>query len=63
MAGGLLPPEEDEAHCAFATGGVIFVLEDADLQVGKVGKVGRICCALMLCSGVAWWPNACLLIT
>ena len=46
MAGGLQPPEEDEGHCAFATGGVTFVLEDCDLQVGKVGKVGPPPCAL-----------------
>lgn len=39
MAGGLQPPEEEDTHCAFATGGVIFVLQDVDLQVGKVGKV------------------------
>lgn len=54
MAGGLQPPEEAEAHCAFATGGVTFVLEDADLQVGKVGKVGPSLRALHQLSGLAW---------
>lgn len=43
MVGGLAPPAaEDELAAAQAgKGGVYFVLEDADLQVGKVGKVGR----------------------
>ena len=41
MAGGLQPPEEEEdpAVTYAAKGGVYFVLEDADLQVAKVGKV------------------------
>lgn len=42
MVGGLKAPvgEAEEAAAAAAEkGGIYFVLEDADLQVGKVGKV------------------------
>jgi hypothetical protein len=41
MAGGLQPPndEEDAAVVYAPKGGIYFVLEDADLTVGKVGKV------------------------
>lgn len=41
MVGGLKPPSEEEENAAViaSNSGVIFVLEDADLQVGKVGKV------------------------
>jgi hypothetical protein len=42
MVGGLRPPvaeEEEAATAAQEKGGVYFILEDADLQVGKVGKV------------------------
>lgn len=41
MVGGLrAPPQEDEDAAVLADkGGIFFVLEDADLQVGKVGKV------------------------
>lgn len=41
MAGGLQPPvEEQDPAVEYATkGGVYFILEDADLQVGKLGKV------------------------
>ena len=41
MVGGLrAPPREAEEAAAVAEkGGIYFVLEDADLQVGKVGKV------------------------
>lgn len=41
MAGGLQPPdeEEDPAIKYASKGGIYFVLEDADLKVGKVGKV------------------------
>jgi hypothetical protein len=42
MVGGLRPPvaEEDEkAKEAQDKSGIYFILEDADLQVGKVGKV------------------------
>ena len=39
--GGLKPPsaEDEEAAVVASQSGVIFILEDADLQVGKVGTV------------------------
>lgn len=44
MAGGLQPPvEEQDPAVEYATkGGVYFILEDADLQVGKLGKEFRL---------------------
>jgi hypothetical protein len=41
MVGGLKAPSDDgdPAEEFAAKGGVYFVLEDADLQIGKVGKV------------------------
>eukprot|EP00892_Ulva_mutabilis_P007826 jgi/Ulvmu1/5415/UM022_0210.1 len=44
MAGGLQPPdEEEEPVVQYATkAGIYFVLEDADLKVGKVGKEFRL---------------------
>lgn len=44
MAGGLQPPDEveDPAIEYASKGGIYFVLEDADLQVGKLGKVRQL---------------------
>ena len=41
MAGGLQPPDEEEDPAVeyVSKGGIYFILEDADLQVGKLGKV------------------------
>lgn len=43
MAGGLQPPaiEEEEAAACAQGQGVIFILDDAQLEVGQVGKVCR----------------------
>jgi hypothetical protein len=53
MVGGLrAPPQEDEDAAVIAEkGGIYFVLEDADLQVGKVGKVSSLSLFLL--------PTAC----
>lgn len=44
MVGGLRPPpkEEEEQQAASTSQGVIFVLESANLEIAKVGKV---CCS------------------
>lgn len=46
MVGGLKPPsvEEEEAARQAAGQGVIFVLEDAQLEVAQVGKVRDAAC-------------------
>lgn len=47
MVGGLRPPpkEAEEEQAASTSQGVIFVLESANLEIAKVGKV-RTCLAI-----------------
>ena len=70
MVGGLRAPPEDEEQAAALQqkGGVYFVLESAELQVGKVGKVcivnhfhsGRpACCMLATMNEMACVLQAC----
>jgi len=44
MAGGLQPPseEEEKKQAAAKQQGVIFVLENASLEVARVGKVSSV---------------------
>ena len=43
MVGGLAPPpaEQEEVAASSSKQGVIFILEAANLEVAKVGKVGK----------------------
>jgi rRNA small subunit pseudouridine methyltransferase Nep1 len=46
MVGGLQPPstEEEEAQAQAAGQGVIFVLENAQLEAAQIGKVLAVLC-------------------
>lgn len=63
MAGGLQPPSEEEEKKAAAAKeqGVIFILENASLEVARVGKVSSASVHLPAPAAALFWHRACML--